>query len=372
MPNFVIHQGCCKEKLKLLPANSVHCCITSPPYYNQRDYGVAGQIGLEDTVEEYVNNLVEVFREVKRVLRDDGTLWLNLGDSYFGSGKGQTKNGCSDPKQPKIKGMKLPVNKSESYLKPKDLIGIPWKVAFALQKDEWYLRQDLIWHKKNALPESVEDRCTKSHEYLFLLSKSQKYFFDHEAIKEPLAESSVGRAQRKRRLMDRTGLGTVGKQVENGIDIKHGHAGLAMGRNDKTGYSEDGMRNKRSVWTIATKPYKRAHFACFPPSLIEPPILSGTSDKGCCPECSAPFKRIKDIGWEQTCKHVIDEVVPCTVLDPFMGSGTTGMVAYRKGRDFVGIELNPDYIEMAKERITSTENAKKIVKEIKYDANYLF
>jgi DNA modification methylase len=209
-------------------------------------------------------------------------------------------------------------------LKQKDLIGIPWRVAFALQADGWYLRQDIIWHKPNPMPESVQDRCTKAHEYIFLLSKSPKYYFDSEAIKEPLAESSIGRAERKQKLIDREGIGTLGKQVDGGVDSSHGYAGLALGRNGKTGYSEDGKRNRRSVWTVTTKPYAGAHFATFPPDLIRPCILAG------CPKGGV-------------------------VLDPFGGSGTTAAVAIEEGRNAILCELNPDYIPLINERLSKVQ-----------------
>jgi len=206
---ITILTGDCRDILKTLPDQSINTCVTSPPYFGLRDYGHSGQMGLEPTPEEFVFELVSVLREVRRVLRDDGTLWLNLGDSYAGSGKGLA--GC----------------------KPKDLIGIPWMVAFALRADGWYLRQDIIWHKPNPMPESVTDRCTKAHEYIFLLSKSERYYFDHEAIKEPLAEESISRAKRKQRLMDKFGVGTLGKQIVDGVDTTHSYAGLALGRNGK-------------------------------------------------------------------------------------------------------------------------------------------
>lgn len=257
----------------------VQTCVTSPPYFGLRDYGVDGQIGLELTPDAFVAQLVDVFREVRRVLKDDGTVWLNLGDSYAGSGKGQTPNGAADPKVRKTQGMKLDtLTASDVGLKPKDLIGIPWRVAFALQDDGWYLRQDIIWHKTACMPESVKDRCTKNHEYLFLLSKSRTYYFDAEAIKTPAKNQSEGRA------------------------------------------------NKRSVWTIAPSNYKGAHFATFPPALIEPCILAGS--------------RVGD-----------------TVLDPFSGSGTTAAVSKSLGRSAIGIELNANYLALATRRVADASYA---------------
>ena len=299
----------CREALKSLPDNSIHCCVTSPPYFGLRDYGVDGQIGLEQTPDEYVAKLVEVFREVRRVLRDDGTLWLNLGDSYFSTTKGtggknsSTINAKRDENGTVIgKSIitydPIRISPGETGLKPKDLIGIPWRVAFALQADGWYLRQDVIWSKPNPMPESVKDRCTKAHEYIFLLSKSPRYYFDSEAIKEPaVSEKPAG----NRRAMNAGRLGKEGWSFDPAKSIPE-------------------RRNRRSVWTVATEPFSEAHFAVFPPSLIEPCILAG------CPKGG-------------------------TVLDPFGGSGTTGLVADRLGRNAVLIELNSEYAEMARRRL---------------------
>jgi len=292
-----ILQGNCLDKLKELPDQSINTCITSPPYWGLRDYGEEKQLGMEDTPEEFVNNLVEVFRDVKRVLRDDGTVWLNLGDSYFGSsGQGGKTN-----KQTTNKGSYHNHKRKSDYLKPKDLVGITWRVAFALQQDGWYLRQDIIWHKPNPMPESVQDRCTKAHEYIFLLSKNPKYYFDNEAIKEDSAESS--KARLKQNIANQKGSDRV--PGKNNGNMK------AVG-GDK--------RNKRSVWTVTTKPFKGAHFATFPMDLIEPCVLAGCPENG-------------------------------TVLDPFGGSGTTGIVANNHNRNAVLIELNAEYIEIAKQRI---------------------
>jgi len=312
-----IKQGDALSVLKTMPEQSVHCCVTSPPYWGLRDYGIDGQLGLESTPDEYVEKMVEVFREVRRVLRDDGTLWLNLGDSYAGSGKGAWDNKevqkevyVPDKDSPQCKLKKVPQG-----LKPKDLVGIPWMVAFALRADGWYLRQDIIWHKPNAMPESVTDRPTKAHEYIFLLSKSQKYYYDAEAIKEPIAASTVERAKRKNNASTRKDKGTAQWQ-----------SGLTPEQQDKwySNIDENTVRNKRSVWTVTTKPFKGAHFAVFPPDLIEPCILAG------CP-------------------------VGGTVLDPFAGSGTTLLVATQHNRKSIGIELNPEYIEIAKRRLNSVQ-----------------
>ncbi len=299
----------CIEGLKQLPDNSINCCVTSPPYWGLRDYGVEGQLGLESTPEEYVAKMVEIFREVKRALRKDGTLWLNLGDTYCGTGnKGEYK----DPKYLDGRnGQKVALNNKIKGLKPKDLVGIPWMVAFALRADGWYLRQDIIWHKPNPMPESVKDRCTKAHEYIFLLSKSRHYYYDQEAIKEPAAYD--GRKDTFLKGSPKYAKGVVPGQVEHSMAAK-GHE--RWKKNERGEY----VRNKRSVWTIPTKPFKEAHFAVFPPALIELCILAG------CPEGGV-------------------------VLDPFMGSGTIGMVAAMHQRNFIGFELNPEYCKMAEKRI---------------------
>jgi len=282
---------------------SINCCVTSPPYWRLRDYGVEGQLGLESTPSEYVGKIVEVFAEVRRVLRSDGTLWLNLGDTYNNCDKwgGGGSNTGKHTKAPdcSIESWKAVRRKWSAIdgLKPKDLIGIPWRVAFALQADGWYLRSDIIWHKPNPMPESVTDRPTKAHEYLFLLSKSERYFYDAGAISEPCEKGAAGSRF------------TVGKTAVH-----------QLGRASSTEREESKSRNKRTVWTVATHPYSEAHFATFPQKLIEPCILAG------CP-------------------------IHGTVLDPFSGSGTTGVVALRHQRSYIGIELNPDYIAMADRRI---------------------
>jgi DNA modification methylase len=298
--NQVLH-GNSLEVLKTIPTGTINTCITSPPYWGLRDYGVEEQIGLEKTPEEYVSKMVEIFREVKRVLRDDGTLWLNLGDCYFGSSMtGGTKR--------KGRMFKKPSNcvpkQEKSQLKPKDLVGIPWMVAFALRADGWYLRQDIIWHKPNVMPESVKDRPTKAHEYIFLLSKSSKYYYDAEAIKEPLA--------RPEELLRKTPAVFGGRNKHDGYGTKKHSGNKYVGT--YTG------RNKRSVWTVSTKPFPEAHFATFPPDLIKPCILAG------CPEGGI-------------------------VLDPFIGSGTTALVAKRLNRNYIGIDINPEYCKMARERL---------------------
>jgi DNA modification methylase len=318
-PKFIIQTGDCRALLRTYPEKAINCCVTSPPYFGLRDYGHAGQIGLEKTPDQYVAELVSVFREVHRVLRDDGTLWLNLGDSYW-SAKGAAMG--VDPKQPDARrGFVRPQDKlPPAGIKPKDLIGIPWRVAFALQADGWYLRQDIIWHKPNPMPESVTDRCTKAHEYIFTLSKSERYFYDHEAIKEDSVKGAAG----SKFNTGKTGEHQLGRSSTKPRK-QDGHGRRHAGFNERWDNSEAAgevklTRNKRSVWTVSPQPFKEAHFATFPPALIEPCILAGCPHGG-------------------------------IVLDPFGGAGTTGLVATQNGRRALLIELNPDYAAMADKRI---------------------
>ena len=301
-----IHCGDSKQVLKTMPDGIANCCVTSPPYWGLRDYGVEGQLGLEKTPEEYVAKMVEIFREVRRVLKDDGTLWLNLGDSYAGNCSRASNNGRAGFGNPR-EGL---VNRTGGGLKSKDLVGIPWMVAFALRADGWYLRSDIIWHKPNAMPESVTDRPTKAHEYIFLFSKSPKYHYDHKAIKEQCSESNI-KDFKRRKTLDNKGKGK-GTCEEARPDLCRGRDAYMP---------KDFKRNKRTVWAVTTKPFKGAHFAVFPPDLIEPCILAG------CPEGGV-------------------------VLDPFMGSGTTALVAQKHNRNWIGIDLNQQYIdEIAMPRI---------------------
>ena len=340
--------GDVRDRLRELPDSSVHCVVTSPPYFGLRDYGMPGQIGLEETPQAFVATMTEVFREVRRVLRDDGTLWLNLGDSYcsaggehlgrsdnqsgVGAGSRQWREGAARA-DGEVRGDHVSRRNrngtSAPGLKAKDLIGIPWRVAFALQADGWYLRQDIIWSKPNPMPESVTDRCTKAHEYVFMLSKSARYFYDQDAIKEPMSMSSVERLAQNvddqkgsHRVPGKTNgaMKAVGK-----IDKQRGHSRRHAGFSARWDAMEkaeqcSGMRNKRSVWEVATQPFGEAHFATFPPALIEPCVLAGCPNGG-------------------------------TVLDPFGGAGTTGLVADRLGRDAILIELNPEYANIAERRI---------------------
>ena len=272
--NYVL-VGDVLDKLKDLPKESIQCCITSPPYWGLRDYGELDQLGLEENPEQFVENMVKVFREVKRVLKKDGTCWINIGDTYY--------------------------NKS--------LAGIPFRVAFALQQDGWYLRQDIIWNKPNPMPESVQDRCTKSHEYIFLLTKSANYYYDIDAIREPLAESSLGR---------------LNQDIDSQVGTTRANGGAKTNGNLKAVGDVDLGRNKRSVWTITTKPYKEAHFAVFPPELPTLCIKAGSKEGD-------------------------------VVLDPFMGSGTTAWVAQRLSRKWIGVELNPEYVKIIKKRVSQQE-----------------
>jgi len=311
--------GDCLESLQAIESSTVQCCVTSPPYYGLRDYGVDGQIGLESTPDEYVSKLVQVFREVKRVLKDDGLLWLNLGDSYAGGAskgekegvKQKTNHGATWGENDNLATLKANL----PGLKTKDLIGIPWMVAFALRADGWYLRSDIIWAKPNPMPESVKDRPTKSHEYMFLLSKSQKYYYDADSIREPLQEVSIERAKH----------GWHGR----GIDDTGNYGGLT--HTDKMGerFAPENGRNKRSVWTINTSGFAGAHFAVMPEKLVEPCILAGSKPGD-------------------------------VILDPFSGSGTVGVVAVKNGRSYKGIDLNTEYIEMQRIRIFDAQQQMRL------------
>lgn len=350
LPGARVLVGDCIARMKDLPDQSVQMCVTSPPYFGLRDYGHDRQIGLEETPEQFIAKLVDVFREVRRVLADDGVLWVNIGDSYArnpskgGSGPGGKNGAYSDSYTTAqaarvdstdylTEGRGRAKTKLDDGVKHKDLLGIPWMLAFALRADGWYLRQDIIWHKPNPMPESVEDRCTKAHEYIFLLSKSPRYFYDHEAIKEP-AKEWTGRAA----TFDRSG-NAVAEHVIPGQSAAQHRPRPSVKRGGFNGKTEEmpgrnafravvPERNRRSVWSIATRPYKGAHFAVFPPALVEPCILAGS--------------RPGDI-----------------VLDPFNGSGTTGAVALQHGREYVGTELNPDYLPLTRERLEGAIKARE-------------
>lgn len=439
-------QGDSLEVLKTLPDCSVHCCVTSPPYWGLRDYGVDGQIGLEDTLAEFIDKLVAVFREVRRVLRDDGTCWVNMGDAYCTNPRGNREGDVStssltNPKrQDKLWGKhkyrnaaREPRNIAAGNLKNKDLIGQPWALAFALRADGWWLRQDIIWHKPNPMPESNRDRCSKAHEYIFLLTKSARYYYDQEAIVEPVSAATHRRLAQNVEAQIGSDRAHAGKK-SNGPMKAVGRKAGKVGR-EKNNASMDAAltimpdtRNKRSVWgaleevvamlvrhradkkvndrqlrawaleelstlfpgksdvwAVATKGYKGAHFATFPPKLIEPCILAGCPNR-CCGKCGAPWvreiavsydnpgnrttngprsvanrkqtagfeqrleKRVKTLGFNPTCECEA-EPKGGTVLDPFNGSGTTGQVALEHGCNYIGIELNPEYLELARNRL---------------------
>lgn len=392
-----ILEGDCRDRLRELPADSVHCVVTSPPYWALRDYGVERQIGLEDSVEAWVAEMVAVFEEVRRVLRPDGTLWLNLGDSYAGGAGGDPYSGFNSRwkgqeqqgKQQEVAGAYPCRSRKTAGLAPKSLLGQPWRVAFALQSAGWILRSEIIWSKPNPMPESASDRPTKSHETVFLLSKSPRYFYDAEAVRE----RATGGAHPRRR----DGAPSP-KQAANGF---HREAGFGMSANQPVG-----SRNARSVWTINPQPFREAHFATFPEALPRRCILAGTSAHGCCSSCGAAWTRVvekgaadveqqracggdaaggydgeatkdygaaraqdpsavkarilagmrerRTVGWEPSCDCTAD-VVPCTVLDPFAGAGTTLLAAERLGRDSIGVELNPEYAEIARRRIEEAD-----------------
>ena len=393
-----IHVGDALSVLRTLPTASVQCCITSPPYWGLRDYGVAGQIGLEPTMADWLVQLVAVFAEVRRVLRPDGTLWLNVGDAYVGTGSGgQGTSGQMADRS--VSDARRKGGGRGAGLSPKQRIGLPHRLVFALQDAGWWWRDEIVWHKRSPMPESCRDRCTMSHELLFMLAPRPKYFFDAEAIRDQV----TGDAHPRR--------GDV--RIPRGWDTGPGAHHARRGRyQPKSVTMDDALtdlvttRNRRSVWTLSSEPMREAHFATFPTALVEPCILAGSSADGCCASCGAPRRRIvqkgkpnlahqracggdadggyqrdatKDyagaraedaaavkarilaglrdretVGWASTCKKscVGGETVPCTVLDPFAGSGTTGVVAVRRGRSFVGIELNPVYAAMARRRIT--------------------
>lgn len=386
----MIHARLIQGSANALPLEdeSVQTCVTSPPYWGLRSYageqetdwadGTRCPLGLEPTPELYVAHMVEAFREVRRVLRPDGTLWLNLGDSYAASGMGGNPAESKYRKQATNVGSLIHGRKPSPHLKPKDLVGIPWMVAFALRADGWYLRSDIIWHKPNPMPESVRDRPTKSHEYIFLLTKGERYYYDHVAIMEPVAASSIARVSQNggnptfAAGRDRTEAAGRGRQTLRADQLVNLHG-----------------RNKRSVWTVATRPYSGEHFATYPPDLIEPCILAGSSPQAC-GVCGTPWARCVEIkrgerddagrthstteqrlgrtpvpergwestrqttGWRPTCKHD-DGSGLSTVLDPFNGSGTTGLVAVRHGRNYVGVDISDEYLDLARQRINGVQ-----------------
>ena len=373
--------------LRILPSESVHCCVTSPPYWGLRDYGIAGQMGLEGSPEAYVASMVEVFREVRRVLRNDGTCWLNAGDSYISSATSkQVPQTCAQ--NDIYPGHTNAPNRGPQIgLKPKDLCLIPSRLALALQSDGWWVRSQIIWAKKSAMPESVTDRPTCAHETIWLLTKSARYFYDAEAVKEPAVTGDIlhprGRGQ---------------------IDSR-GSSAERYGDTPRT--SDTSMANQRNVWHLGPAPFPEAHFATFVPEIPRRAILAGTSEYGCCMDCGAPWKRVVkttarkekiettdstkaaylgrthrqfsggfaptesvETQWKPTCAHESAPVVPCTVLDPFYGAGTTGLVASRLGRSFIGIELNPEYIALAERRLAKDPLLIKMARQTELDQEY--
>lgn len=391
-----IHEGDALATLSALQDESVHMAVTSPPYYGLRDYGIppviwggdhdcahewdgqdcslcgawTGQLGQEPSPRLYVSHLVAIFRELRRVLRHDGTLWVNIGDSYSRGARGDVPPQRGQLPSGEEKYGFDAVRIIDPEIKPKDLVGVPWMLAFAMREDGWYLRSDIIWAKPNVMPESIDDRPTKAHEYLFLFSKSTRYFYDAKAIEEPLVSSAEEYLRAGRSVRKNHAYGSI--------------AGSKIG--DKSFSNVLSGRNKRTVWTVTSQPYAGAHYAPFPPKLIEPTIMAGTSEHGVCSVCYAPWKRLlskerrydhvttdigkqqagpyasqvagKDghdvrhgvysvtetVGWEATCEHSVSPVIPATVLDPFAGSGTTGLVAQRLSRKALLIDLNGDYV----------------------------
>lgn len=383
-----------RESLRKLPSNNFHCVVTSPPYWGLRHYLsddnplVDSEIGREESPHDYVRNMVDVFREVRRVLRDDGVLWVNIGDSYAqakGHGHWTSQKAKGDEHGQKASKRWASVGANDFGLKPKDLCGIPWRLAFALQDDGWWLRQDVIWEKPAPMPEPVSDRCTRSHEYIFMFAKSRYYYYDAEAIKEPVAESTK-RDTRIGKVKIRD-VGAASRDFGGGTSASRRNATNAVGSLD--------VRNKRSVWRLKSQPYTGSHFAVFPQALPETCILAGTSEKGCCHDCGTPWVRIVEefggrdwrndkmkpkgipgemmgegsnkrgqsstplndtkqritTGWKPACDCPEQDPVPCRILDPFSGSATTGMVANKLGRDYVGLDLNESYLELAQRRI---------------------
>lgn len=373
---WAVEQGDCLDVLRTLPDGCVQTCVTSHPYFQLRDYKCDGQIGLEKTPELYIAKLVKVFAEVRRVMRDDATLWINCGDSYAAHGAGGAG------KELAYQGgdiISRKARKPPPGLKPKDLIGIPWTLAFALRDDGWYLRSEIIWHKPSPMPESVGDRPTKAHEQLFLLTKRAKYYYDAQAIKEPVQQSSLARVAQN-----------DGNPKWDGIR-ERGFPGANPQTMNIARMVDPAGRNRRSVWTIAAESFSGSHFAVMPTKLVAPCVLAGTSERGCCPSCGSPWLRATEksrtatrpakvskvagreilevgnrdrerhvstsrtTGWRQGCECPGHEPIPCLVLDPFSGAGTVVMVANQLGRRGLGIELNPEYVEMSRRRITAPE-----------------
>jgi DNA modification methylase len=393
-PAWRIEVGDVVDRLRELPDESVQCVVTSPPYWGLRDYGVAGQIGQEPTLGDFIARLVEVFEEVRRVLRVDGTCWVNMGDAYAsktrGSDLGWDKSRLTNParvQKAQAAALRATGDRHRGKgdgLKEKDLMGQPWRLAFALQDAGWWLRSEIVWHKPTPMPESVTDRPTRAHEQLFLFAKAPRYFYDADAIREPLATKTF------------SSHGSTRKPTGGGGLVKADNWGRGVQeRKPKVDAAGEPVgANKRTVWTVYSQPYPEAHFATFPPALVKPCVMAGTSAHGACAQCGAPWRRVVDVlgesksaegrellgsatavpgaspdlrkhgghhgdnvrprltrGWEPTCDHVDVGVRPCVVLDPFSGAGTTVMKALRHGRSAIGVELNPEYAALSRRRI---------------------
>lgn len=382
---YTLHHGNAIEVLRTLPESSVQCVVTSPPYWRMRDYQCKGQLGLEPTIDEYLANQVAVFREVRRVLRGDGCLWLNIGDRYSSGGRGGYAGDLAPRAQhySRKAGIIGTWQSPPQGFKDKELLGLPWRLAIALQADGWWLRSDCIWHKPNAKPESAKDRPGNAHEYVFLLAKNAHYFYDWWAVREAASAKEVSRRRRERQ-----------RGLDGHYDLKRNHGGPGVKPWGESGcfrsrvarqkIAATGMRNLRSVWTIATQGFTDSHFATFPVRMAGQCVSAGSSEAGCCEWCGAPWRRVfsrcvttciadpdlkaqgihrivntkkaeyeppQFLHWSKGCDCLMGDTQPCTVLDPYAGAGSTGVAALRLGRRFIGIELNADYVAIARKRI---------------------
>jgi DNA modification methylase len=347
MKKFQLVCGQSQDVLKSFKDNTFQTVVTSPPYWQLRDYFADGQLGQEGTPEEYIDNMVNIFREVKRVLRKDGTVWLNIGDSYNNS-SGHARSKPEWQRKGRAGGSSDKGAFKHSIIKKKDLVGMPWRIAFALQADGWYLRCDIVWEKENPMPDGAKDRPTRGHEYVFMLSKSPKYYYDYFATLEE-TKSKPKSVQR------------FGARVQKGT----------FRQDQERTFEHYGKRNIRSVWTTAVSRFRGGHFATFPSELIEKPILGSVSEKGCCPQCYSPWKRIiekvkkgKELelvstGWEPTCQCGIEETERCIVLDPFNGVATTGVVSLKHNNYYVGVDVNEEYLQISRERFNPADDVFK-------------
>lgn len=384
--SHTLHLGDALTMLRTISEASVHCCVTSPPYWRMRDYNCAGQLGLEPTIEAYLQNQLEVFRQVRRVLRSDGTLWLNMGDRYSSGGRGGYAGDIASRAQQYSRkaGIIGTWQCPPPGFKDKELLGLPWRLAMALQADGWWLRSDCVWHKPNAKPESCKDRPGSSHEYVFLLAKSETYYYDWWDVRESASESeSNRRARQSESTVPHYKLKRTKTSFAPHVNPP-GKNGCFNSSITRQKIAATGMRNLRSVWTIATQGFKGQHFATYPVKLAERCIRAGSSERGCCTWCGKPWRReftreitgcISDpklkaegvhrirsreyeppqfVGWTKGCTCLMGDTQPCTVLDPFAGAGSSGVAALNLGRHFVGIKLNPEYMAMAQARIAET------------------